>query len=235
MKCIWKITKIIPQLIQDNALNVESLLFDVNKFLVSYPPNEWKKRAAENLIPQPDMPLRTIKTILHELAGVYDERVFEHVALISDVNSSHAVQYLKQMVESKRKKAGIVAPIPFFTNQNRTLGGMVTHQEGGLLGNLNSPGVKSVSTRKLSESEIRSQLSVIFEKIRNKDFTKQGIFDLFNFKNENPETDIFIDEFVNTTSSYFQGYIRRGLLTLVEAEEAKKSRPVSMFGIIYLI
>ena len=64
MKCLWKITKQMH--VRHSDLEIGVLLQAVHHFFSSISPIEWKSRAAEKL-PFEDMPLRTVKTILHEL------------------------------------------------------------------------------------------------------------------------------------------------------------------------
>ncbi|KAJ3077818.1 Microtubule-associated protein, microtubule dynamics during spindle orientation, partial [Quaeritorhiza haematococci] len=107
MKCLWKVTKILPQIVASGQVRVDKLISDVHKFLSSSPPSEWKKRQSLNVVPQADMPLRTVKTILSELAHALQERVFDYLDLIAEPSRSHAVIYLKQMLDIDRKKKGL--------------------------------------------------------------------------------------------------------------------------------
>ncbi|KAJ3293732.1 Microtubule-associated protein, microtubule dynamics during spindle orientation, partial [Blyttiomyces sp. JEL0837] len=74
MKCLWRMTKIIGKLIEENKLDVSKLILSVHQFLKVTPPNVWKRRAAEKVIPEADMPLKTVKTIVHEIAHAIGER-----------------------------------------------------------------------------------------------------------------------------------------------------------------
>lgn len=55
MKCLWKMTRMIPTII--NQLDLDQIIGDIHAFLVAYPSPTWNKNN--------DMPLRTLKTILH--------------------------------------------------------------------------------------------------------------------------------------------------------------------------
>jgi cytoskeleton-associated protein 5 len=202
MKCLWKMTKIIPKLIEEKSLKVNQLILEVHKFLLSSPPTEWKRRAAEKKIPQADMPLRTIKTILHELSGALEEKVFDHLDLIADPYSSHAALYLKQMVETKRRKLGRMSPVKFLSPPVEVEASI----HGGMIG---TPGQSrlpapfsqytSPAEKGVSEQELREELNLIFEKIRDKDRTKIGIQELYQFKKMHSDVDTLVDEFVNST------------------------------------
>ncbi|KAI8616669.1 armadillo-type protein [Chytriomyces sp. MP71] len=98
MKCLWKLTKVIPQLVQEGSLDATQLIASVHNFLQVSPPNEWKRRAAEKIIPQADMPLRTVKTILHELCNSLGEKIMSCLGGVPDPARSHAVGYIRQML-----------------------------------------------------------------------------------------------------------------------------------------
>ncbi|KAJ3032355.1 Microtubule-associated protein, microtubule dynamics during spindle orientation, partial [Rhizophlyctis rosea] len=105
MKCVWKMTKVISKLLQEKQLAADRLLLDVHTFLLALPPSEWKRRTAEKVIPNADMPFRTVKTILHELVNSLGEGVLGECGLIADPGRSHAVSYLKQMLQTERKRS----------------------------------------------------------------------------------------------------------------------------------
>ena len=67
MKCLWKLTKQLSNNLQiTGRISVPELLSEVHSFLTALPPIEWKMRSNEGLAFQ-DLPLRTVKTILHEI------------------------------------------------------------------------------------------------------------------------------------------------------------------------
>ncbi|KAI8910955.1 armadillo-type protein [Gorgonomyces haynaldii] len=114
MKCLWKITKVISELISGRKLIVEDLLFDVNEFFNTAPPQVWKKRAAESKTVQADMPLRTVKTILHEIVNHLGAEIMNYAAVLPN-QQGHLVTYLRQMVlnlEKKNKGQMLESPLP---------------------------------------------------------------------------------------------------------------------------
>ena len=64
----------------------------------SISPIEWKSRAAEKM-PFEDMPLRTVKTILHELTQAVGPRVLDEAKAILP-KTSFVISYLMNMVNS---------------------------------------------------------------------------------------------------------------------------------------
>lgn len=63
-------------------------------------------------------------------------------------------------------------------------------------------------------------LTEIFQKIGNKDETKEGLNLLYDFMQQHPEADI--EPFLKKSSKFFQDYIRNGL------QEIEKSRKTTM-------
>ncbi|KAJ3300457.1 Microtubule-associated protein, microtubule dynamics during spindle orientation [Borealophlyctis nickersoniae] len=237
MKCLWKMTKVISQLITNDQLRIENVILDIHNFLVALPPAEWKKRTAENIYPKPDMAFRTVKTILHELVNSLGENVLQHLGLIPHPDRSHAVQYLKQMIDNEKKKAKQSAGEVEDGNQaseatqsngtSRSPASLPTPAERPAsearpytapTSSLSRPAPTRPSSRTLSDDEIEATLTPIFERISSKELTRQGIKDLYDFRKQHPYVDPKIEQRLANLGGYFKGYIRRGLAALEEAE-----------------
>ena len=231
MKCLWKMTKQISVLIADPSFKVSSLALDIHKFFVSTPPSEWKRRASENIIPQADLPFRSVKTILHELVLQLQEKVFDHIDLIHDPASSHAVNYMRILLDAERKKRGLEAysdsRFPWLSSDSmkmRTGTTLSLSAKSTPISTRTSSPAKQPITQSGSqiEGELNDQLSIIFQKISTKELTKVGIQELFKFNQEYPYADHLVQAHIGKTGTYFQGYIRRGLANIA-AEESEKS------------
>ncbi|KAF9937265.1 Microtubule-associated protein, microtubule dynamics during spindle orientation [Mortierella alpina] len=128
MKCIWKLTKTIKECVAAGTLKANELLADMNDFLVSISPPEWKRRAQEG-VPLGDMPLRTVKTVLVELSSGMGDEVFNHLDLIHDPSKSAIHQYLVHMTGSKKRPIAQVLnpatqPVPGNTSRMSVVGAM---------------------------------------------------------------------------------------------------------------
>jgi cytoskeleton-associated protein 5 len=77
------------------------LLQDIDDFLASTPPAEWRRRATDS-IPLGDMPLRTVKTILQQVVVVYKEGVYDKLELIERPENSFVYQYLFRLLNNTR-------------------------------------------------------------------------------------------------------------------------------------
>ena len=65
----------------------------------------------------------------------------------------------------------------------------------------------------------------IFKKIGQKDLTKVGLQELYNFKVENPHVDL--EPFLAQSSQYFRDYIERGLKKIEEEVKVGSGAPQS--------
>ena len=66
LQCIWKMVKMLPEIINDVA--VDQVLLECHYLLQAFPSNTWANRPS-------DTPLRTIKTVIHTLAQLRGAKV----------------------------------------------------------------------------------------------------------------------------------------------------------------
>lgn len=107
MKCIWRLTRSIQDNVAGELISVKDLTRACNSFLLSASPFQWKQRVAQEK-KLSDMPLRTIKTILHELSvSLTEEDLMSQVqkALGPDWDKSMVSGYLRFMIEKKKETA----------------------------------------------------------------------------------------------------------------------------------
>jgi cytoskeleton-associated protein 5 len=105
MKCLWKITKLIPTFLKAGALHAELLLIDIDGFFAVAPPQYWKQKTVQTGDSQADMPLRTVKTILHELVNELGDVINQYVIVFND-QQTHTLNYIRQMLSNLQKKSG---------------------------------------------------------------------------------------------------------------------------------
>ena len=179
MKCLWKITKVIPTFLHSQTLHIDLLLLDVNSFLEAVPPQFWKQKTVTTGVGTADMPLRTVKTILHELVNIAGNDILQFLSILPE--QSHTTHYIKQMIQSVKRK-----------------------------------GASDKPSIKLDQQDFSSQLDAIFGQIADKEETKIGIERLHAIQKKFPSIMPLIEERLAKTGSYFQGYIRRGLVSLDE-------------------
>lgn len=199
MKCNWKAIRILPS--RTNDLDLDQILLDIHNFLVAYPVSTWSERPS-------DTPLRTIKTVIYTLSKAYGHSILGHFSKIDNSQSSELHKYLtKSLKKPKTEDDGGVG------DSNRLAAAQVSNESGD---SVKSP-------KRLSKSE-HNILSEIFRKIGSKENTKEGLIQLYDFKQKHPEADI--EPFLRKSSQFFQNYIERGLKK-VEAERQLEGKATS--------
>lgn len=95
-QCLWKVSKTVKESLENRNLLAPRLLSDINQFLMTIPPAEWRRRATDN-IPLADMPLRTVKTILQQVVSVLKGKVFDELGEVDQAENSFVYQYLHRL------------------------------------------------------------------------------------------------------------------------------------------
>ncbi|XP_074659801.1 cytoskeleton-associated protein 5-like [Tubulanus polymorphus] len=217
MKCLWRVVRYLPNVIND--LNFDRVLLDIHTFLRAFPPASWKDRGN-------DVPLRTVKTIVHSLTKFKGNKIMDHFSLIES-HDSELQQYVQKILNSG-VGGGNEQQTPTthqLKNKNEQINGGGTDDQ-----NIRTPDSKTTTTTKCKDSAKSKQrfsksthdmLAEIFKKIGCKENTREGLNDLFDFKLKYPEADL--GPFLKKSSTFFQNYIERGLKT-IEAERATSAK-----------
>lgn len=150
MKCMWRMVRMLPDSIKD--LNIDRILYDAHLFLKAFPTSSWKDKS--------DLPLRTIKTILHTLTKMKGNKILSHLTLIDSVENSELEAYLLKVLNSG------VGP--------------------GQDGHMNREETKH---KRLSKNS-HDVLAEIFKKIGSKENTIQGLNELYDFKEKHPDAEL---------------------------------------------
>uniref|UniRef100_A0A6B2EE03 Putative microtubule-associated protein n=1 Tax=Phlebotomus kandelakii TaxID=1109342 RepID=A0A6B2EE03_9DIPT len=197
MKCIWRNVKVIPE--RSSELDYDAILLEVHEFMVALPSAWWHQRPS-------DTPLRTIKTIIHNMAKVKGNAILQHLNKIPSHSELYA--YLIRIL----KKDGGSSGNP--TNGNSNL---VSPQRGSQQGSVKDQ--KQRMTKQMHDS-----ISCIFKLISDTQTSKEGIAKLYDFKLKNPEVDVV--PFLKGASPTFQKYIEDGLAEI----ERQRNSVVSSDG-----
>lgn len=81
MKCIWRNVKTLPE--RSNELNYDAVMLEVHEFMLALPSSWWQTRPS-------DTPLRTVKTIIHNMAKVKGNAILQHLNQIPTHSELHA-------------------------------------------------------------------------------------------------------------------------------------------------
>ncbi|XP_022089158.1 cytoskeleton-associated protein 5-like isoform X2 [Acanthaster planci] len=194
MKCLWRMVRMMPNIIE--TLKVDRVLLDLHQFLKAFPSHSWRERAS-------DTPLRTIKTILHSMAKILGDKILSYQTLITDPENSEMDGYLKRVLKSNRLSQGSLSSEPVNGSAEPE---RVNVQNGAKMSPRRAP------------TRTNDILAEIFKKVGSKENTREGLAELYDFKQKYPEVDI--DPFLKKTSQIFQSYIERGLKSIaVERRE----------------
>lgn len=142
-----------------------------------------------------DTPMRTVKTVIHTVVKCKGDTVLSCLSKIQDPQSSELLPYITKLLNTG-----------------------VGSQQGSTV---NSATVEKKKI-KVSKSD-HEALVEIFKKIGQKELTKAGLQELYNFKQENPHVDM--EPFLAQSSQYFRDYIERGLKK-IEEEVKQGSKPL---------
>ncbi|GAB0097358.1 protein mini spindles [Sergentomyia squamirostris] len=199
MKCIWRNVKVIPE--RSSELDYDAVLLEVHEFMVALPSAWWHQRPS-------DTPMRTIKTVVHNMAKIKGNAILQHLNKIP--SHSELYTYLIRIL----KKDGGSSGNPSNGNSNLVSPQRSSTQQGS---------VKDPKQR--MTKQMHDSISCIFKLISDTQTSKEGIAKLYDFKVKNPEVDVV--PFLKGASPTFQKYIEDGL---AEIERQRNSVVVSSDG-----
>ncbi|CAD6889006.1 unnamed protein product [Tilletia caries] len=216
IKCLWKITKRLPDALNQDLIGPQQLLVDVEAFLQAVPPAEWKRRAADQIALQ-DLPLRTVKVILTHFAQNLKDQALGYVEALPNAESSFVYSYLMRMLSIEDQQGDRAANDDIIDDagvgEDASIQRPAANAGGARHGRHSSRASMSAAGGGGGENEeaINVELRAIFERISNKNESRQGIRDLYEFSKRYPQRQASIDRSLEATGSIFQRYIRRAL------------------------
>ncbi|XP_023178563.2 protein mini spindles isoform X3 [Drosophila hydei] len=178
MKCIWRNIKMLPE--RTNELNYDAVILEVHEFMLALPSTWWQNRPS-------DTPLRTVKTIIHNMAKVKGNAILQHLNQIPTHSELHT--YLIRILKNFQKDGTVSG------------GAGVSPQRQQFPS-------KDVDGKRISH-QTHDTVSQIFKLISDKDTKQQGLQKLFDFKQQNPDIDL--STFLQGSSVTFHKYIEEGL------------------------
>uniref|UniRef100_M3ZW94 Cytoskeleton associated protein 5 n=1 Tax=Xiphophorus maculatus TaxID=8083 RepID=M3ZW94_XIPMA len=149
-----------------------------------------------------DVPHRTLKTLCHTLCKLTGVKILDHLSMIENRNESELEAYLRRVVKHSGNLSG--------TKSDRG-------NEKSALG----------TDDRMSKAKVSDILSEIFKKIGSKENTKEGLTELYEYKQKYSDADL--EPFLRNTSQFFQSYVERGL-RVIESEREGKPRIQSSSG-----
>ncbi|XP_047200652.1 cytoskeleton-associated protein 5 isoform X2 [Girardinichthys multiradiatus] len=145
-----------------------------------------------------DVPHRTLKTLCHTLCKLTGAKILDHLSMIENRNESELEAYLRRAVK----------------------------HSGNLSGMKNDRGNEKAThgmDDRMSKAKVSDILSEIFKKIGSKENTKEGLTELYEYKQKYSDADL--EPFLKNTSQFFQSYVERGLRVIESEREGKPRIP----------
>ncbi|CAH8557444.1 unnamed protein product [Dicrocoelium dendriticum] len=192
MRSLWRITKGMDTSVSSYALDV--ILLDCHHFFKAFPSASWKTRTS-------DIPIRTVKTLLHVLCQLYGSSILDFMDSIPNKEDSELEAYLNRTLKALSKAPSGV----------RARRGTGTENRGDAA---------------IPTAAAREKLTEIFKKIGSKN-PEQGLNELYDFTQEHPEVDL--SQFLSKSSDIFQTYVRQALKNIA-VERARQSKRASFGG-----
>ncbi|KAK9509392.1 hypothetical protein O3M35_006719 [Rhynocoris fuscipes] len=206
-KCLWKMNRAQPE--WDSQLDYTRLLVRINIFFRDYPSSWWKTQ-------KNDVPLRTIKTILHTMVKVRGSQVQEIATNIPElVQDCELYMYIKKLVRH-------LSTTNLSDNQSHTA---------------ESSNVPSGDANQVLKSTKETHdLSEIFRMIGDTEESAEGMKKLYAFQKSHPEADI--TPYLSKSTPVFQQYVERGLAALEQQENPpqqtiKKKNQINTFTVTH--
>uniref|UniRef100_A0A671X7Y7 Cytoskeleton associated protein 5 n=1 Tax=Sparus aurata TaxID=8175 RepID=A0A671X7Y7_SPAAU len=154
-----------------------------------------------------DVPHRTLKTLLHTLCKLTGAKILDHLSMIENRNESELEAHLRRVVKHSGNLSGLKS------DRGNEKTGLRTED-------------------RMSKAKVSDILSEIFKKIGSKENTKEGLTELYEYKQKYSDADL--EPFLKNTSQFFQSYVERGL-RVIESEREGKARIQTSAGTAGLI
>ncbi|KAF6216569.1 hypothetical protein GE061_000912 [Apolygus lucorum] len=199
IRCLWKLNRAQPK--WDKELNYTRILQEYQKFLKDYPSAWWKSQEI-------DVPLRTVKTMLHTMVKLRGTKVRDCINNDPSIpDDSELSLYVRKLVKHLKLEET--------KDSSKSFNAEEAEKQ------------KSDKPPRLTK-EHSNELSEIFKMIGDTNETSEGLKRLHTFIKAHPEADI--QPFVAKASPVFQNYIRKGLNDLDEQTKKERKTETSFNG-----
>ncbi|KAJ6636203.1 Protein mini spindles [Pseudolycoriella hygida] len=184
MKCIWRNVKVMPDKSED--MDYYPILQEIHGFMSALPQAWWNNRPS-------DTPIRTVKTIIHNMAKLKGRDILLHVGKIPQ--NSELYSYLLKALKTIDKDHS---------------------NDKGPQNSLNA----AIKERQISK-QTHESMSQIFKLISDKDTSKEGVARLYEFKKQNPDVDIA--PLLKGSSPVFKKFIEESLQNYEQSHANRES------------
>lgn len=237
IKCQWKFVKRLPNAFKDNYIDAPQLLLDIENFLQVIPPQEWRRRYADG-IKLGNLPFKTVKKFIEDIASFYGEESLSMLELIENPDKAIVYTYLYRALNQETPAA---AADPELAQTPEVAPGTIEDRHSGPITKAGA-GRTSSAARKEPPAKVapppvtspplptspptsssssgdadtsNAELNSIFQRISHKEESRPAIKDLYEFQKKYPhKKDTAVARALAETGPIFQRYIKRALANL---------------------
>jgi cytoskeleton-associated protein 5 len=210
MKCLLKLTKALAGNLP--RLDLAPLLNEVHLFLLAPRPPL-----------QPDMPLRTLRTLLHELLRLKGPALLDHLTLVPNPCPAQPppifplLHQLLQQLSTTSPTDVASAPAQAAPISSSAAAAAAAATAAAASSSSSSTSASSADTS--LGAATKSALGEILKRIGNPATTQVGLQELWQFRRKHADLDL--EPYLRHTSQQFQAYIQRSLARL----DSENQRP----------
>lgn len=214
VKCLWKVTKTLPQALEERLVEPSRLLWAIEQQFRAIPREEWRARAADGL-PMGDMPSKTFKIILTHIHNDMGEDVLQHMDLIDHPEQSEVYRILMRMINAPDDDESRYSAVSKQTSSSSRHAALSHPASTSHRSHTPQTPVRD------PDEDASAELRGIFERISQKDQSRLAIRQLYEFQKRHPLKQASIERSLQNTGPIFQRYIKRALANhAAEDEEA---------------
>ncbi|ORY05948.1 ARM repeat-containing protein [Basidiobolus meristosporus CBS 931.73] len=255
-KCIWKSSRSLKVHIEQRTIDLNRLFLMIHEFLTRVNPTEWRKKAHAKGLTTQDNPMKTAKAVLFHAAGALQTDVLNFVTLIPSPESSLVVVYLRSYLDKAKSSSsasgspnieangvssspsmpptfaasGALKPRADILSEDESHSRAAESQncpDGDEWDENNAKGT-NLNQEMTATDQMNRRLDRIFELIYDRKHTKQGVSELHELLQAQPEAHEEFEKRLGKASKYFQSFIRRSLSNLSgEFQSPDMRSPVS--------
>jgi cytoskeleton-associated protein 5 len=219
MKCIWRQIRRLSSSNTNPAaqqafenlmqqIDTSRVFGEIHAFFKMYPSSSWQSKSS-------DLPLRTVKTLLFHLAKAKQSQVLDDLNKIRVPDDSEIKVYIMKLFKNGFQLSNNNNNTSSNLTGNNISFGFGGSAKAGMKQDNLSPDIIKGTSPSVATRELGDQLSAIIKKIGNSETSKEGLAELYEFKQRNP--DIELNKYFKNSSGKLQAYIQEHL-KLIEQE-----------------
>jgi len=196
-------------------IDTSKVLYEIHSFLQLYPSSSWQTK-------QNDLPLRTVKTLLFHLAKAKQSQIIDDLNSINVADDSEIKIYITKLFKNGFQLAN-------GSNGNNTISSTSNSSSSFGFSKSKPSAESSLYSRSSTSASVSTsgqgpndQLSAIIKKIGNSEQSKEGLKELYEFKQQHPDIDL--NKYFKNSSGKLQSYIQENLKLIEQERQSSKQQ-----------